>query len=350
MDPDLPHDLEAPSSIPEDSDLIKRISEHSYTPIILTAIMLILLFFTTAFIAIYSNKDEEAARVEVKTEPTTVREQEEEDNTTDEWITYTNDEYGFEIKYPANWDFDTQYFLLYPDEANTQSYGDRIDFRVIHLTTETEYYTDPNNWSRVESGEYEINCQEAINFASREAQIFLVFDKIHLLLADTEEQIGIEIVSYEPIDPANCENASLSTVIEKDMPILFEIFSTFKIIEQPRKLAIIEYTGGLCPNGECQRNFMIYDNGEVFENGELQFLLEEDEINELKDLIENTDFEEVKSTPFTDTCPIAYDGQKVTYTFYLENSNEVLSSCTYKIDTSTPLFSELDRIIEQISE
>ena len=69
------------------------------------------------------------------------------------------------------------------------------------------------------------------------------------------------------------------------------------------------------------------------------------ELNNLKGLINQTDFSEIKRHPFTDTCPTAYDGSASTYTFYISESvTETIGSCQYELSDKYPIFSEINRI------
>lgn len=54
--------------------------------------------------------------------------------------------------------------------------------------------------------------------------------------------------------------------------------------------------------------------------------------------IANADFDAIRSHPFTDTCPIAYDGQQVIYTFATAGGPVRIDSCEVVVDPAHPLF------------
>jgi hypothetical protein len=54
--------------------------------------------------------------------------------------------------------------------------------------------------------------------------------------------------------------------------------------------------------------------------------------------IQQADFDAIKSHPFTDTCPIAYDGQQFIYTFTVGSQVEKIDSCVVVVDPANPLF------------
>jgi hypothetical protein len=70
---------------------------------------------------------------------------------------------------------------------------------------------------------------------------------------------------------------------------------------------------------------------------------------ELRDLVEQTDFEAIRAVTFTELCPTAYDGQESIYTFYTSHGEEVLSSCESQIDTNLPLFRWIEELIADLT-
>jgi len=54
--------------------------------------------------------------------------------------------------------------------------------------------------------------------------------------------------------------------------------------------------------------------------------------------IRATDFAELRSHPFTGTCPTAYDGQEVVLEFGAPGGVERIASCEVEIDPSALLF------------
>jgi hypothetical protein len=111
----------------------------------------------------------------------------------------------------------------------------------------------------------------------------------------------------------------------------------------------MEFSGGFCVYGLCHAEIAIYRDGTyVSSNGLGDLLIASLSENELEELIaemEATDFDEIRAHPFTDTCPIAYDGQEITYRFYTEDGLNVIPSCQYEIDEEAPLFAALAVIV-----
>jgi hypothetical protein len=109
---------------------------------------------------------------------------------------------------------------------------------------------------------------------------------------------------------------------------------------------ILSRQGGLCVYGACEWTFTIYQDGSaavVDGSGTSQeAMLSSEQMAQLHDLIEATDFAAIQAVPFTDTCPIAYDGQESIYTIQTSHGEEVLASCTVVIDPTLPLFRWID--------
>jgi hypothetical protein len=65
--------------------------------------------------------------------------------------------------------------------------------------------------------------------------------------------------------------------------------------------------------------------------------------------IEQADFEAIKSHPFTDTCPIAFDGQEIIYTFTIVGRSERIDSCQVVVDPANPLFVAVDAALASVA-
>lgn len=65
------------------------------------------------------------------------------------------------------------------------------------------------------------------------------------------------------------------------------------------------------------------------------------ELDELIQDINSADYVALKSKAFTGTCPSAYDGDEVTYTFYTQKGVEVISSCKFEIDMKSAVFKKV---------
>jgi hypothetical protein len=119
------------------------------------------------------------------------------------------------------------------------------------------------------------------------------------------------------------------------------------IVENQHKVILsINTVGGLCPYGGCHSELLIYDNGTgLFRDGprekpsrEKSFTVDPAELIELFTLIKKTNFEDLHKNKFTGTCPTAYDGSELIYSFSTAHGEEVLDSCKEMLDQQNPLF------------
>jgi hypothetical protein len=69
----------------------------------------------------------------------------------------------------------------------------------------------------------------------------------------------------------------------------------------------------------------------------------------LKQRIKQADFKAIKSKPFKGTCPIAFDGIEIVYLFQTNRGIEEISTCKYAIDGKSPLFQQLNRLSQKLS-
>jgi hypothetical protein len=108
-----------------------------------------------------------------------------------------------------------------------------------------------------------------------------------------------------------------------------------------RPLVVVETRGGECPRAACGSTVIIESGGRVHSTAPTPAELgsvPESILDGLATEIARTDFEELKSHPFTGTCPVAYDGQETVYTFSTSSGHERIASCEVQIDPSDPLF------------
>jgi hypothetical protein len=110
----------------------------------------------------------------------------------------------------------------------------------------------------------------------------------------------------------------------------------------PTALLKITTTGGLCPYGLCQTEFEMETDGHYVarEGGAVvaEGVVEAAPLAAFNAAVQTADFAALKAQPFTDTCPSAYDGSEVIYTFYTAAGPEVISACAYVVDPQHPLF------------
>lgn len=123
-------------------------------------------------------------------------------------------------------------------------------------------------------------------------------------------------------------------------------------------LSVYAY-GGLCPNNNaCSTTTIIKNNGtiliipSVYFNGSTNSLntpfigtLNSTELYKLTTLINSENFSALSSHPFTGTCPTAYDGQEVVYTFNTSNGNKTIDNCKIAINSTDNLFKEINLIL-----
>lgn len=109
----------------------------------------------------------------------------------------------------------------------------------------------------------------------------------------------------------------------------------------------IKSIGGDCPNQTCDTHFSVQYNGAWTSQSfgkKIQGTVNQDSILNFQEEMENANFIAIRSKPFTETCPTAYDGQEYTYIFYTSHGKETLSSCQTAIDFESPLFQAVNEI------
>lgn len=114
-----------------------------------------------------------------------------------------------------------------------------------------------------------------------------------------------------------------------------------------KPLLTITTRGGMCPNNGCATTTEIATDGtyEVSIGGgpSTSGKLAQEQAAALVQQVEQADFDELSSRPFTGTCPIAFDGQELIYTFHTDQGDRVLESCTVEIDATSPLFQTIEQ-------
>ncbi|HEY7133311.1 MAG TPA: hypothetical protein VH440_13740 [Candidatus Limnocylindrales bacterium] len=113
-------------------------------------------------------------------------------------------------------------------------------------------------------------------------------------------------------------------------------------------LVSIESKGGECATGLCTRLVNIEGDGrlhEVIPKDHVIGTVPEDLLDALRARIEQADYRQIRSKPFTGTCPTAYDGQQVIYTFHVTTGDREIDACKVAIDPKDPLFVTLNLAI-----
>jgi hypothetical protein len=104
----------------------------------------------------------------------------------------------------------------------------------------------------------------------------------------------------------------------------------------------VETRGGECPEGTCESVIEIEADGRLHQIKPAEAVLATvppELMEALRVEIDQADFALIESRPFTDTCPMAYDGQEVIYVFDRGPLGlERIASCDVMIDDNHPLF------------
>ena len=116
------------------------------------------------------------------------------------------------------------------------------------------------------------------------------------------------------------------------------------------ELVRIKTEGGLCREGICTSEVVLYADGFVHVVSPIKktYTISKSTVENLKREIEVTDFKKIMSVPFTEICPMAYDGDRVTYTFYTSGGVRQFDSCTVQVDIKTQPFDALWKILSQM--
>src|SRR5262245_41793270 len=100
--------------------------------------------------------------------------------------------------------------------------------------------------------------------------------------------------------------------------------------------------GGMCAPPGCDTTVLVEWDGRVHLAAKPPNdlgVVPADELAGLQNQIATADFEEIRSHPFTGTCPTAFDGQEFVYEFNAPAGIERIESCQVAVDYSSPLFS-----------
>ena len=135
-----------------------------------------------------------------------------------------------------------------------------------------------------------------------------------------------------------------------DREVFDQILSTFKFIDpkEMRLLATVVNSGGLCADGSCHWQTAIYNDGVIIVEGKSQQLTNS-ELAIVISAIKSADFDEIRSTPFTGTCPAAYDGPSYSFDFSTDHGFEHMNSCETELDMQEPLLKAVSDIVKKYS-
>ncbi|HEX5823984.1 MAG TPA: hypothetical protein VFY18_05920 [Candidatus Limnocylindrales bacterium] len=119
-------------------------------------------------------------------------------------------------------------------------------------------------------------------------------------------------------------------------------------------LVTIETRGGECPNGPCGSVVAIEADGRVHQLRPTDLVIGQvppDLLEALRIEIDRANFPLIESRPFTDTCPMAYDGQETIYVFnhLMGTAWERIASCEVAIDPNHPLFAAVAAVMRTVT-
>jgi len=118
-------------------------------------------------------------------------------------------------------------------------------------------------------------------------------------------------------------------------------------------LLTVETVGGHCIQGSCDSTITIDSNGKAQQlKPEPKDLgtVPADVVDALVVEIDQADFDAITSQPFTDTCPIAFDGQQFIYTFTIDGGSERIDSCAVVVDPEAPLFVAVNAALASVTQ
>jgi len=106
-------------------------------------------------------------------------------------------------------------------------------------------------------------------------------------------------------------------------------------------LVTVETRGGLCASAPCGSLIAVERDGRVHVAAKPPNDLgtvPADQLVALDAAIRATDFDALKSHPFTGECPTAYDGQELVFEFGAPGGPQRIATCEVAVDYGSPLF------------
>jgi hypothetical protein len=146
--------------------------------------------------------------------------------------------------------------------------------------------------------------------------------------------LSLAIFNGQPMSP---NVASAQTAVPTAMPEIFWVK--------------IQFRGGMRATRTIPELMIRPDGLYRYNNGASKpksGVLSQQELRLLKQRVQQANFSVIKSKPFKGTCPIAYDGIEVVYSFQLHRGIEEISACQYAINGKSLLFQQLNRLSQTL--
>lgn len=116
-------------------------------------------------------------------------------------------------------------------------------------------------------------------------------------------------------------------------------------------LMSVEIVGGECASGPCDRLINVDADGrlhEVIPKDRTVGQVAPEMIEALQVEMGKANIQQIRSVPFTGTCPTAVDGQEFIYTFHLVSGDREIRSCKVAIDPKHPLFQAVSDVLADL--
>lgn len=110
--------------------------------------------------------------------------------------------------------------------------------------------------------------------------------------------------------------------------------------------------GGECVNGPCGSIIEIARDGtvtEVLPGSKDLGIVPGNVMVALDAAITAADFDAMRARPFTGECPMAFDGQEVTYEFDAPGGTQRVASCETDIDPDSPVFAAVTAALRAVA-
>lgn len=106
-------------------------------------------------------------------------------------------------------------------------------------------------------------------------------------------------------------------------------------------LLTVEIRGGECPAGACATTVILERDGRVHQAAKPPNdlgVVPPANLAALDAAIRSTNFDALRSHPFTGECPTAYDGQEIVFEFGAPGGIQRVATCDVEVDFGLPLF------------